>query len=88
MKSITEKICRILSEYADVNQDQIRQEDELNTIGIDSLSMVEIIFDIEENFDLTVPELSELENRKLSLTTVADVVALVGILEEERANQK
>jgi len=52
---------------------KIRLEDGLrNDLGLDSLAMIELLFKIEETFDLEIP------NEDLSqITTVGDVVAYV-----------
>ncbi len=52
---------------------KVRLQDDLrNDLGLDSLAMIELLFKIEEAFDLEIP------NEDLSqITTVGDVVAYV-----------
>jgi len=64
-----EKISEIIADKQDIDTADIKMESTLEELKIDSLTMVEIVMDIEEAFDITV----ELEDAK----TVADVVNYV-----------
>jgi len=46
--------------------------------------LVEIIFDIEETFDVSVPDEAELAAKAISLHTVNDVINLVNLLISEK----
>jgi len=48
-----EKICEIIADKQDVDVSVIAMETTLESLGIDSLTMVEIVMDIEEAFDIT-----------------------------------
>lgn len=76
------KIISILTEYTEAESKAISAEDELQSLGIDSLSLVEIIFDLEEAFDVKVPDEADLEAMNLPLTTVANIESLITKLQE------
>ncbi len=54
--SISSEILDILVKHAGSGGDKITLETPLQFIGIDSLKMVEIIFDLEERFDISIPD--------------------------------
>lgn len=84
MTNITNQIKTIVAEYTDENLDQLSSSQTLTDIGIDSLAVVEIIFDLEEAFDITVPSEQELAQRNFSLAHLDDVVHLVSTLINEK----
>ena len=55
MKEINEKITNIVAEYTDCPTTEFHSANEFSELNIDSLSLVEIIFDIEECFDIKIP---------------------------------
>jgi acyl carrier protein len=56
MSSDTElKIREIIAEQAVMDLDQVTLDSTPEELGLDSLSMVEIVFAIEEAFDISVP---------------------------------
>ncbi len=77
MEKIKAQILKILSEYTDADLTQLSTTDTLESIGVDSLSLVEIIFDIEELFDISIPDDAELKAQGFSLQHVDDVTTLV-----------
>jgi len=71
------KIIDIISEYTAEDLTQVAHAESLENIGVDSLSLVEIIFDIEEAFNITIPSETELEQQGYTLNSLDDVVTLV-----------
>ena len=49
------KVRAILAEQALLDEDDVKPESTLESLGIDSLSLVESIFAIEEAFDISIP---------------------------------
>jgi acyl carrier protein len=71
---VYEKICEIIAEKMDIDSGDISMDSSFESLKIDSLDMVEIVMDIEEEFDISI---EEAENLK----TVAD---LVNFIEENK----
>ena len=71
--SISERIRASLAQHLKRPVESIDLDDDLREdLGLDSLKMIELVFEIEEAFDFEVP------NEDLpQLTTVADVVKYV-----------
>ena len=67
---VYEKIAEIISDKMDIEVEEISMDSSFESLKIDSLDMVEIVMDIEEEFDISV---EEAENLK----TVADLVKFI-----------
>lgn len=52
---IAKKVIEIIAEQAMIDPTDLTPERSLEELGIDSLSVVEIVFGIEEAFDVSVP---------------------------------
>ena len=61
----------LVSEYK-VDPAQLTPESELSAIGLDSLSVVELLFKIEDAFELTI-----VDDAPTNLRTVGDVVEYI-----------
>lgn len=53
--SIRDKVFAIVAETAVLDVGDVSEESTLESLGIDSLGLVESIFAIEEEFDITIP---------------------------------
>ncbi len=71
---VYEKIVEIIADKMDIDASDIAMDSSFESLKIDSLDMVEIVMDIEEEFDISI---EEAENLK----TVAD---LVNFIEENK----
>ncbi len=58
---VEKKVIKILSKYGNLDASQINSKSSLESLGIDSVAMVEIIFEIEEEFEIKF-KLKELNN--------------------------
>lgn len=54
-ESVKERVIAIIAEQAVLDPGDITPESTLESLGIDSLGLVEAIFAIEEAFDISVP---------------------------------
>ena len=52
---VAAKVIAIIAEQAVLDPSDVKPENTLEDLGIDSLGLVESIFAIEEAFDITVP---------------------------------
>ncbi len=69
-------VARIIAEQAMVDVGDITPETRLEDLGLDSLAMVEIVFGVEETFDVSVPyNANDPSESEFKLDTVAEVVA-------------
>jgi acyl carrier protein len=55
--SVEERVIEIVSEQMGVSKDQITRETSfINDLGADSLDTVELVMELEEEFDITIPD--------------------------------
>lgn len=81
MASIENDIFDIIAEKAAVERGKIHSSAKLQELEIESLDVVEIIFAIEEKFDIHVP--FNANDQELEFETVGDVVkAVEGLINE------
>ncbi|MDO1528785.1 phosphopantetheine-binding protein [Fulvimonas sp. R45] len=54
--TIQQQVFEIIAKQAKVDPSTVRPESTLKDLGIASLDAIELIFDIEEHFDIAFPE--------------------------------
>jgi acyl carrier protein len=55
--SVEERVIDIVAEQLGVSKDQITRETSfVNDLGADSLDTVELVMELEEEFDITIPD--------------------------------
>lgn len=59
---VFDKIADIIAEKLDINRDLIKPESSFDDMEVDSLYMVEIMLSIEEEFDITIEDASEMKS--------------------------
>ena len=64
-------MAKVLSEKYDVDGDVISPEATLTELGLDSLTVVELLFDVEDEFEVEIPE------ERATFETLAEAAALV-----------
>ena len=75
-ESVSDSVLNILAKHTELERNKVTPDTPLQLSGVDSLMMVEIIFDLEEHFDISIPdEMLGMQNHKMD--TAADVVLLV-----------
>ena len=70
--NISEKLNNLIVDKLNVNLEDIKLESKFKDLGADSLDTVELIMEIEKEFDVKIPD-----NEMEKLTTVQDVVTLI-----------
>jgi acyl carrier protein len=81
MASVESDIFEIIAEKAAVDREKVVSNASLEELEIESLDVVEIIFAIEEKFDIYVP--FNANDKDLDFDTVGDVVKAVDNLIKE-----
>ena len=84
--SVTDKIFEIIAEQAVLETSDVTMESTLEDLGIDSLGLVESIFAIEEEFDITVPfNANEPTNSDFDISSISKIIEGVERLLKEQA---
>lgn len=83
---VAQKIIGIIAEQAMLDPGDIRLDATPESLGLDSLGLVEIVFAIEETFDVSVPyNANEPNVGDFDISSVAGIVAGVKRLIAEQA---
>ena len=57
MASVQERVIELVAEQLGVNTDQVSRETSfVNDLGADSLDTVELVMELEEEFDINIPD--------------------------------
>ncbi len=57
MASVAERVIEIVAEQLGVNKEQITPETSfVNDLGADSLDTIELVMELEEEFDINIPD--------------------------------
>lgn len=82
---VTKGVYKIIAKYAPKLEGELSSDTLLESIGIESMEVVESIFDLEEEFDITIPNPGESNELDTAFKTVGDIVAAVRKLIDEKA---
>lgn len=78
MTEIRTRIQEILAEQAMLDIDQITDDASPADLGIDSLGLVETIFALEEEFDISIPfNANEPEKSEFDISTMGSIIAAI-----------
>lgn len=81
-----DQVIAILAEQAMLEMSDVALDNSLDDLGIDSMSLVESIFAIEEAFDITVPfNANNPSESAFDISTVASIIVAVDKLKAEQA---
>lgn len=73
---IENKIIEIIAELAVLEVEDVSLDSSLDSLGIDSLGLVESIFAIEETFDIQIPfNANDPQNSDFDISSVATIIA-------------
>ena len=71
-------VQQLLAEKFELKPEQLQPESELDKLGLDSLSIIEFMFNIEDEFKIKLPD------ERVEIKTVQDIVAIVDKLVAEQ----
>jgi acyl carrier protein len=84
--NIRDRVISIIADQAVLEVSDVSDNNTLESLGIDSLGLVESIFAIEEEFDISIPfNANEPENSDFDISSVASIIAGIEKLVAEQA---
>lgn len=84
--SIQDRVIHIIAEQAVLEPGDVTMQSTLEELGIDSLGLVESIFAIEEEFDISVPfNANDPSESDFDISSVASIVAGIEQLVKEQS---
>jgi acyl carrier protein len=85
MTDVANDVIAIIAKKVRVeNHPKIEMSDRLEDLGLESLDAVEMIFDLEEKFDIQIPYNANTQNPRTEFETVGDVVAAIQKLVDKK----
>jgi acyl carrier protein len=75
MTDVAADVIEIISKKVRVDRPKVELSDRLEELGIESIDAVEMIFDLEEKFDIQIPY--NANNPRTEFDTVGDVVRAI-----------
>tara|TARA_R110002073_G_scaffold74058_4_gene180871 strand:+ start:747 stop:1004 length:258 start_codon:yes stop_codon:yes gene_type:complete len=83
--NIKDQVIAIIAEQAVLEPEDVTPDSTLESLGIDSLGLVESIFAIEEAFDISVPfNANNPTDSDFDISTVASIIAGIERLKSEQ----
>lgn len=83
--SIDEKVRKIIADQAMVPVEEVRDDASPDDLGLDSLALVEIVFAVEEAFDISVPfNANDPERSDFDISSIRKIVSGVEKLVREQ----
>ena len=84
--SITDRVIKIIAEQAVLEPSDVTLDSTLEDLGIDSLGLVESIFAIEEEFDISIPfNANNPSERGFDISSVKTIIAGIEKLVKEQS---
>ena len=79
-----ESVQTILKKNLGLSADTLKPESTLESLAVDSLALIEVMFDVETEFGITVP--TDASATQSQLKTVGDLVAYIDHLVADQAS--
>ena len=81
--SVSERVNRVFADFKKVAPEEIKLETTFEELGFDSLDGLNLIFELEEEFDIMVPD-----DKVQSMKSVAEVVEGIEALLADKAEKE
>ncbi len=85
-ETVRNRVIAIIAEQAVLEIADVKMDSTLESLGIDSLGLVESIFAIEEAFDISVPfNANDPAQSEFDISSVASIIAAVeGLIAQQK----
>ena len=77
MSDVASDVIAIFAKRKRVNKPNVELSDRLDDLGLESLDAVELIFDLEEKFDIQIPFNANTNDLLTNFDTVGDVISSI-----------
>lgn len=85
MVDVTSDVVAIIAKKKRVDKPTVELTDRLEDLGLESLDAVEMIFDLEEKFDIEIPYNANTNNPRTEFDTVAHLVRSIQKLVDSKS---
>ena len=80
MSAVASDVVEIIAKKKRVDKPNVELSDRLEDLGFELLDAVEMIFDLEEKFDILIPYNANTDHSRTEFDTVGDVVRAIETL--------
>ncbi len=80
MSAVASDVVEIIAKKKRVDKPNVELSDRLEDLGFELLDAVEMIFDLEEKFDIQIPYNANTDHSRTEFDTVGDVVRAIETL--------
>ena len=70
---VAQDVKLVISEALKIPLERLTDETKLEDLGAESLKIIEMVFELEEKFDISISLTPNAEGRSVALSTVGDV---------------
>jgi acyl carrier protein len=85
MSDVASDVIAIIAKKKRVDKPNVELSDRLEDLGLASLDSVEMIFDLEEKFDIEIPYNANVNNPRTEFDTVGEVVKAIQKLVDKKS---
>ncbi|MHB8623074.1 MAG: acyl carrier protein [Sulfuricaulis sp.] len=82
MTATLQKVQKIFANKFSLAQERVRPEASLESLGLDSLDAIEVMFDIEDEFQIRIPQ--DRRENEVKINTVQDIIDVIDRLVAEQ----
>lgn len=85
MADLASEVIEVIAKQAKVEPDKVTRETELADLNLESLDSIELVFALEEKFNIEIPfNANEANSAGISFTTAGNVIDAVAKLVDEQ----
>lgn len=84
MTDVESDVIAVIAKRTHADRSAIDLTDRLEDLGLESLDSVEMIFDLEEKFDIDIPYNANTNHPRTEFETVGDVLAAIQRLIDDK----
>lgn len=82
MTATLQKVQKIFANKFSLGEERVKPEATLESLGLDSLDAIEVMFDIEDEFQIRIPQ--DRRENEVKINTVQDIIDVIDRLVAEQ----
>jgi acyl carrier protein len=86
MTATLQKVQKIFANKFSLGEERVKPEATLESLGLDSLDAIEVMFDIEDEFQIRIPQ--DRREKEVKINTVQDILDVIDRLVAEQRPDK
>jgi len=87
-RDVAARVYALIAAKAEAPPEAVEADTALEALGIDSLDLIELVFELEEAFDISIPDTADMADRFRGLSTAGSAAELVAGLVRARSESR